>query len=103
MLSTNDLRKACEIPNDGSLGRLARQELPLLADLIEELERTVAALRALAEEQREYIQTRAEIHKTGEEVMTEEWRQAHCQGCQADRALALTESEMLKRQERKEA
>ena len=35
MLSPNDLRKACEIPDDGSLGSLARQQLPLIADRID--------------------------------------------------------------------
>ena len=50
MLSPNDLRKACEIPNDASLGGLARPQLPLLADHIEDLERTVAILRALVAE-----------------------------------------------------
>ena len=50
MLSTNDLRKACEIPNDASLGQLARQQLPLLADHIETLYRAIAASRALVAE-----------------------------------------------------
>ena len=68
-----------------------------------DLRRSLAASRALVEEQREYIQTRAEIHKTGEGVMTEEWRQANCQGCQAEAVLALDEAEMLKRLEREEA
>ena len=61
----------------------------------------LAASRALVEEQRGYIRTRAEIHKTGEAAMTEDWRQANCQGCQAEAILALTEADMLKRLEEK--
>ena len=72
-------------------------------DRIADLERSLAASRALVAEQREYIQTRASIHKTGESVMTGEWRQATCQGCQAETILALTEAETLKRLERREA
>ena len=47
MLSPNDLRKACEIPDDGSLGSLARQQLPLIADRIDALEAALVASRAL--------------------------------------------------------
>src|SRR3989304_3033205 len=57
---------------------------------------SLAALRALVAEQGSYIQTRAEIHKTGEVVMSAMWRQAKCQGCQAEAVLALTEEKMQK-------
>ena len=67
--------------------------------MLERVFRSLAASRALVAEQRNYIQTRAKIHQTGEAAMTEEWRPANCQGCQAEAVLALNEAEMLKRLE----
>ena len=69
---------------------------PIIGRLIADLERSMAerdASRALVAAQRKYIQTRAEIHKTGEAAMSEEWRQENCSGCQAESALALTEAD----------
>ena len=105
MLSTNDLRKACEIPNDASLGQLARQQLPLLADHIETLYRAIAASRALVAEKDKALEIGRgmEGHAFGC-ICVGEGDGEHSPFCaEQARALALTEEAMLERLERKEA
>ena len=99
MLSPNDLRKACEIPDDGSLGSLARQQLPLIADRIDALEADLAASQALVAAKEKRLQRRSEDWHD-EMKHKGDWIECSILTCSVDReALALAESDMLERLE----
>ena len=97
MLSPNDLRKACEIPDDGSLGSLARQQLPLIADRIDALEADLAASQALVAAKEKRLQRRSEDWHD-EMKHKGDWIECSILTCSVDReALAFKEADMLER------